>query len=106
MKKIKPLGDRVLIKRSTVVTTKNGILLPDTAQKRPMEGEIIAVGEGKITDNGLEPLLDVKVGDNVVFSSYVGTNINVEGACCCDNDDDSEYIVISEKDILGVLSQY
>ena len=73
--KIKPLGNRVLVRRSTVKSTKGGILLPDTAQEKPKEGEVIAVGPGKMNDRGQIEPLNVKVGDRVIFGSYAGTEV-------------------------------
>lgn len=95
--KIKPLGNRVLIKRSEAKTTKGGILLPDSAQEKPKEGTVIAVGPGKFNDNGELETLHVKEGDCVLFSSYAGTE--VKGL-----DNEEEYLILSENDILGVLS--
>ena len=94
MKTIKPLGNRVLIKRSKAPTTKGGILLPDSAQEKPKEGEVIAVGPGKIDENGIMETMQLKVGDRVLFSSYAGTEVK---------NDDEEMLILSEDDILGVL---
>jgi chaperonin GroES len=97
MSKIKPLGNRVLIQRSKAPTTKGGILLPDSAQEKPKEGKVVATGPGKIDENGRQEPLNVKVGDRVLFSSYSGTEVkNAEG--------DEEYLILSEDDILGVLT--
>ena len=95
MKNIKPLGNRVLIKRSKAKTSKGGILLPDTAQEKPKEGEVIAVGPGKMDENGKIDALNVKVGDRVLFSSYSGTEVKQEG--------EEEFLIMSEDDILGIL---
>lgn len=96
MSKIKPLGNRVLIKRSKPQPTKGGILLPDTAQEKPKEGVIIAVGPGKLNDEGKRDPMNVKEGDRILFSSYAGTEIkNVE--------EEDELLIMSEDDILGVL---
>jgi chaperonin GroES len=93
---IKPLGNRVLVRRSTVKSTKGGILLPDTAQEKPKEGDVIAVGPGKMGDHGeIEPL-NVKVGDRVIFGSYAGTE--VKGM-----NDDKEYLLLGEDEILGIV---
>lgn len=94
---IKPLGKRVLIQRAKAQTTKGGILLPDTAQEKPKEGTVIAVGPGELDQNGkLEPV-NVKAGDRVLFSSYAGTEVkNSQG--------EEEFLIVSENDILGILS--
>jgi len=98
MRTIKPLGNRVLVKRSKAKTSKGGIILPDSAQEKPREGEIIEAGPGKTDDRGtLEPLI-VKKGDKVLFSSYSGTEVKMT-----DNEDE-EYLILSEDDILGILS--
>ena len=94
--KIKPLGNRVLIKRSKANTTKGGIILPDSAQEKPKEGTVIAVGPGKSTDNGIEPM-NISVDDRVLFTSYAGTEIS-------NINKDEEYLIMSEEDILGILS--
>ncbi len=89
---IKPLGNRVLVKRSKMTTTKGGIILPETAQEKPKQGEVVAVGPGKLDENNKMKPMDVRVGDTVLFSSYAGTEVK-----------DSEYLIMSEDDILGVL---
>ncbi len=95
MVKIRPLGNRLLVQRSKAQTSKGGILLPDSAQERPREGQVIAVGPGKTSENGqLEPIA-VKVGDRVLFGSYAGTEVK---------QNDEEYLILSEEDILGILS--
>ncbi len=94
MSKIKPLNNRVLIKRSVAQTTKGGIILPDTAQEKPKEGEVVAVGQGTRDEEGKLSPLTVKVGDRVLFSSYAGTEVK---------DNDEEYLILSEDDVLGVL---
>lgn len=95
MAKIKPLGNRVLVQRSKAQTSKGGILLPDSAQERPREGIVLAAGPGKSNENGqLEPI-SVKIGDRILFSSYSGTEVK---------QDDEEYLILSEDDILGILS--
>jgi len=94
---IKPLGNRVLIQRFKAQTSKGGILLPDTAQEKPKEGQVIAIGPGKIDENGKNEPMNVKVGDKVLFSSYSGTEVkNIS--------DENEFLIMSEDDILGVLS--
>lgn len=97
MSKIKPLGNRVLIKRSKPQPTKGGILLPDTAQEKPKEGVIVAVGPGKLNDEGKRDIMNVKVGDRILFSSYAGTEIK-------NTEEEDELLIMSEDDILGVLS--
>lgn len=93
---IKPLGNRVLIKRSKMSTTKGGILLPETAQEKPKQGEVIAVGPGALDESGTLKPLNVAVGDCVMFSSYAGSEVKTD-------DDQAEYLIMSEEDILGVL---
>jgi chaperonin GroES len=97
--KIKPLGNFVLIQRSKAQTTKGGILLPDTAQEKPREGEVLAVGPGKFDENGRQLTLSVKVGDRVLFSSYSGTEVKNPS-----QDNEEEYLLIKEDDILGILA--
>lgn len=95
MSKIKPLGNRVVVQRSKAKTSKGGILLPDSAQERPREGQVIAAGRGKINENGqLEPI-SVKEGDFVLFGAYAGTEVK---------QNEEEYLILSEDDILGILS--
>ncbi|HEY2809988.1 MAG TPA: co-chaperone GroES [Rhabdochlamydiaceae bacterium] len=95
-KNIKPLGNRVLVKRSTTKTTKGGIILPEAAQEKPRQGEIVAVGSGKIDDKGEIQVMHVRVGDIILFSSYAGTEVKKD-------QDEAEYLILSEDDILGVL---
>jgi len=93
--KIKPLGDRVLIKPSEEKEkTKGGIVLPDTAKERPQEGEIVAVGEGKKTDDGKVIAPTLKVGDKVLYGKYSGTEITVDG---------EEYLIMREEDVLAII---
>lgn len=92
----KPLHDRVLVRRaSNDEKTKGGIILPETAQEKPMEGEVIAVGSGYINDNGDKRPLDVKAGDKVVFSKWAGTEVTIDG---------EELMVMKESDIIGIIS--
>ncbi len=92
---IKPLGDRVVIKvLEGETTTKSGILLPDTAKEKPQEGEVVAVGAGKVLDNGQRVALDVKTGDRIIFSKYAGTEVKFDG---------QEYLIVSERDILAIV---
>lgn len=95
MVKIKPLGNRILVRRSKAQTSKGGILLPDSAQERPREGEVIAAGPGKTNDQGQLEIIAVKVGDRVLFGSYAGTEVK---------HNDEEYLILSEEDILGILT--
>lgn len=96
MDKIKPLNNRVLVKRFKAQTSKGGILLPETAQEKPKEGEVVAVGPGLRDEEGAVHPLTVQVGDRVLFSSYSGTEVKNEAA-------DEEYLLMAEDDILGVL---
>ncbi len=92
---LRPLGDRVVVKplgRETV--TKSGIVLPDTAKEKPQEGEIVAVGPGKVLDNGIRTILEVKTGQRVLFAKYSGSEVKVE---------DEEYLILRESDILGIV---
>lgn len=90
---LKPLADRVIIKQSEAeVTTKSGIVLPGSAQDKPTKGEVVAVGPGKLTDDGKLVALNLKVGDIVVYSNYAGTKFKL---------DDEEIIIINESDILA-----
>ncbi len=98
MNKIKPLGNRVLIKRSKAQASKGGILLPDSAQEKPKEGVVVAVGPGKCDDQGKCELLNVKVGDRILFSSYAGTEVKLENGTA------EELLILSEDDILGILA--
>ena len=92
--KIRPLQDRIIVKRiDEEDTTKGGIIIPDTAKEKPQEGKVIAVGKGKINDDGKLQPLDVKKGDRVLFSKYSGTEINIEG---------EEHLIIREDDVLGI----
>ncbi|NPV26129.1 MAG: co-chaperone GroES [Firmicutes bacterium] len=93
--KLSPLGDRVVIKVLEIEEkTKSGIVLPDTAKEKPQEGEIKAVGTGRVLDNGQRVPLEVKVGDRVIFSKYAGTEVKVDG---------EEYLILSERDILAIV---
>ncbi len=91
---IKPLGERVVIEvAESDMKTASGIVLPDTAKEKPQEGTVVAVGEGKMLDNGTRVAPEVKVGDKVIFSKYSGTQVKVE---------DKEYLVVRESDILAI----
>ena len=92
---IKPLGERVVIEvAESDVTTASGIVLPHTAKEKPQKGKVVAVGAGKLLDNGQRAGLEVKAGDNVVFSKYSGSEIKV---------DDKDYLIVRESDILAIL---
>ncbi|SHK17430.1 chaperonin GroES [Anaerobranca californiensis DSM 14826] len=94
---IRPLGDRVVIKvLESEQKTASGIVIPDKAKERPQEGEVIAVGSGKILDNGTKVELEVKVGDRVIFSKYAGTEVKI---------DNEEHLILSERDILAVINK-
>ena len=93
--KIKPLNDRVLVLRvDPEQKTKGGIIIPDTAKEKPQEGKVVAVGPGKMADDGKRTPLEVKPGDRILFSKYAGTEINI---------DDVEHIVMKEDDILAII---
>ncbi|MGM9571229.1 MAG: co-chaperone GroES [bacterium] len=92
---IKPLADRVVVKLlAAEEKTKSGIVLPGTAQEKPQEAEVLAVGPGRMLDNGTRVPMEVKVGDKVAFSKYSGTEIKVNG---------DELMILNEKDILGII---
>jgi chaperonin GroES len=92
--KIRPLHDRIIVKRiEEEEKTKGGIIIPDTAKEKPSEGKVIAVGKGKIDEDGKVRPLDVKKGDRVLFSKYSGTEIQIEG---------EEHLIIREDDVLGI----
>jgi len=94
---LKPLADRVLIKVNEEETkTKGGILLPDTAQKKSQEGEVLAVGAGKLADNGTRMPMEVSVGDKVLFAKYSGTDVEENG---------QKFMLITERDILAILDK-
>lgn len=95
---IKPLGNRVLIKRSKAEKSKGGILLPDSAQEKPKEGVVLAVGPGKVNEHGEFETMHVKTGDCILFSSYAGTEVKDHG------EENEEYLILSQDEILGVLS--
>ncbi|MEW5807387.1 MAG: co-chaperone GroES [Acidobacteriota bacterium] len=93
--KIKPLADRILIKRlEEKEVVKGGIIIPDTAKEKPMEGKVIAVGPGRLDDNGKRVPIEVKVGDKVLFGKYAGTEIKIE---------DEEHVILREDEILGII---
>jgi chaperonin GroES len=93
--KIRPLQDRVIVKRlEEEEKTKGGIIIPDTAKEKPQEGKVIAVGKGKLTEDGKVIPLDVKVGDRILFGKYSGTEVKIEG---------EEHLIMREEDILGII---
>lgn len=94
--KVKPLYDRILVKRlEPKEDVKGGIIIPDTAKEKPMEGEVIAVGAGRLDENGKRVPMDVKKGDRVLIGKYAGTEIKI---------DDVEHIILREDEVLGILS--
>ena len=95
--KIRPLQDRVIVKRiEEEEKSKGGIIIPDTAKEKPQEGKVVAVGKGKVNDDGTITPLDVKVNDRILFGKYSGTEINVDG---------EEHLIMREDDILGVIEK-
>ncbi len=93
--KVRPLQDRVIVKRlEEEEKTKGGIIIPDTAREKPQEGKVVAVGSGKMLDDGKRVPLDVKEGDKILFGRYAGTEIKIE---------DEEYLIMREDDILGIM---
>ncbi len=94
---LRPLKDRLLVKYSNEPEkSSGGIYIPDTAKEKPQKGEVVAVGTGKITDDGKVQKMEVKVGDTVLFEKYSGSKINI---------DDTEYLIIREDDILGIIQK-
>ena len=95
--KIRPLQDRVIIKRiEEEEKSKGGIIIPDTAKEKPQEGKVVAVGKGKLNDDGKITPLDLKVNDRILFGKYSGSEINIDG---------EEHLIMREDDILGVIEQ-
>jgi len=95
--KIRPLQDRILVRRvQEEEKTKGGIIIPDSAKEKPIEGEIVAVGSGKVLENGKVRALDVKAGDRILFGKYAGNEIQVEGV---------EHLILREDEILGVIER-
>ena len=94
--KIRPLADRIVVKRlEQEEKTKGGIIIPDTAKEKPVEGKVVAVGNGKVLKNGKVRPLDVKEGDRILFGKYTGTEVKVDG---------EEHVLLREDDVLAVLS--
>ena len=93
--KIRPLQDRIIVKRiGEEETSKGGIIIPDTAKEKPQEGKVVAVGKGKIRDDGVLQKLDIKKGDRVLFGKFTGTEVILE---------DEEHLIIREDDVLGIV---
>jgi chaperonin GroES len=94
--KIRPLQDRILVKRlEAEMKTKGGIIIPDSAKEKPIEGQVIAVGSGKVGDDGKLRPVEVKAGDKILFGKYSGTEVKI---------DDVEHLIIREEDVLGVIT--
>jgi chaperonin GroES len=92
---LRPLGDRVVVKAlAREAVTKSGIVLPDTAKEKPQEGKILAVGPGKVLDNGKRVTLEVQIGQRVLFAKYAGTEVKIDG---------EEYLILRESDIMGII---
>jgi len=95
--KIRPLQDRIIVKRvEEEEKTKGGIIIPDSAKEKPLEGKVLAVGNGKILEDGKVRPLDVKVGDRILFGKYAGTEIKIDG---------EEHLMLREEDVLGVIEK-
>ena len=93
--KLKPLQDRILVQRiEEEKTTKGGIIIPDTAKEKPAEGKVVAVGNGKIGEDGKRVALEIKKGDRILFGKYSGTEVKIEG---------EEYLILREDDVLGII---
>ncbi len=93
--KLRPLQDRILVQRvAEETTTKGGIIIPDTAKEKPAEGKVVAVGNGKLGDDGKRMALEIKKGDRILFGKYSGTEVKIEG---------EEYLIMREDDVLGVI---
>ena len=94
---IKPLEDRILVKPlEAEQTTKSGLVIPDTAKEKPQEGEVLALGPGRVDDNGNRVPLDISVGDKVIYSKYGGTEVKYDG---------EDYLILSARDVLAVVSK-
>lgn len=95
--KIRPLYDRIIVKRiEAETTTKSGLIIPDTAKEKPIEGEVVAVGNGKVIDDGTVRPLEVKAGDRILFGKYSGTEIKIEG---------TEHLILREDEVLAVVER-
>jgi len=94
---VRPLSDRILVRRiEEKETVRGGIIIPDTAKEKPQEGEVVAVGPGRLTEEGKRISMDVKAGDRVLIGKYSGTDVKIEG---------TEYTILREDDVLGVLTK-
>ena len=95
--KLKPLGDRIVVKAAPhEEKTKGGLVLPETVKEKPVEGIVVAVGEGKVLENGTRQAMDVKVKDKIIYSKYSGTEVKLDG---------EEFLIISERDVLAVVTK-
>ena len=95
--KIRPLYDRIIVKRvEAETTTKSGLIIPDTAKEKPIEGEVVAVGNGKVLDDGNVRALEVKAGDRILFGKYSGTEIKIDG---------QEHLILREDEVLAVVER-
>jgi len=93
--KLKPLQDRILLQRiEEEKTTKGGIIIPDTAKEKPAEGKVVAVGNGKLSEDGKRIALEIKKGDRILFGKYSGTEVKIEG---------EDYLILREDDVLGII---
>ena len=93
--KVRPIQDRLVVRRiEEQETSKGGIIIPDTAQEKPQQGKVIAVGKGKVLEDGTQRPLDVKAGDTILFGKYAGTEVKIDG---------EEHLILREEDVLGVV---
>ena len=93
--KLRPLQDRIVVKRvEEETTTKGGIIIPDTAKEKPAEGKVVAVGNGKVADDGKRIALEIKTGDRILFGKYSGTEVKIDG---------EEFLIMREDDVLGII---
>ena len=95
--KLRPLQDRIIVKRLAEENkTKGGLFIPDTAKEKPLEGKVIAVGNGKVLDDGKVRPMDVKAGDKILFSKYAGTEVKIDGV---------DHLILREEDVLGIIEK-
>ena len=95
--KLKPLGDRIVVKAAPhEEKTKGGLVLPETVKEKPVEGIVVAVGEGKVLENGSRQAMDVKVDDRIIYSKYSGTEVKLDG---------DDFLILSERDVLAVVTK-